>query len=1698
MLESSLIYIDSLTPSTNYLLKVTKYNSSEGVGIYDTTGYYFNICLLNLRMSLTNQLLEYTDQTSFFQQFDLAASGDILYPTLASEFTIDLDASPLTFLLEENVTLVGNYDLLSEPFDISAGGQTKHIVTSPKGTRFVSKRRGPKGDVATGTSPYMFIMSKESEIRNIRLQGAMTGFQDYNQDDLLCAGIKVDDVSTSLAGPFTISHCEIYNFSYAGVYVRAESDYLTINNCYIHHIKGAGGYTTPKGYGTWIQGSDDDAGSNFFIKNSIYDESKEGIDSQPNPCNINVDSCTFGTIFFNENINKHEYGEDGCTNCTYNHPDPNQPGCNYYSDHSPCVSVTTDNPYNIPSPGAGNSIITNSIFHQNAKNISLPYPANSKAAGNVPSNGVGIPLYNIKVKNNTFATDQSIPNEDECYYGGYARIDHNHIDACTWEYERTHNILHQYLGGTGTIPDPKPIIESGPNSFSYAPGSAVAGFAFPQPPEVNMAFDAIVEVQGFSPQHDPIPVYEQGDPIEVELSHGTVGNQSTNVTYVVQAKISQGAAVGSFNVSGNNAYNSNQVVSLPQSTNQTFDEVDFAWDTNKPGLFGIDAFSVDGNYSSTACSPYYASKMVHKPVIISPINNYMLIFNIKDSYFADLYQQTATTGVKKQVELNDVIIWQEDISEGGDDWERVEINMASAGFLTHLNDENYLNSLTFSIAIPDPTNVSTGGASGIKGVNVWVDDIYLKKVNSPQNLIRDGDVENSDASELPNEPSNICIWYTKNSMTFGGYHIDDSDFELDPMETCSTSSYAKGRAYLSSIDRKSGYKSIMLELPGINFDGDCSAGDYTIFSTPQPPQKQVISVAVDFDTRDFIRCNDFPTVFGFSTATPPSSGTLNSDHLIAQNISLTGNLDITGSNLLFQANTQPYTITVPNSTTLTITGNQAASTFLGGCQNMWGGIIVEPGGILIIDGFQTGGVTTNFVTIEDAEIGVLADGNGNGASQPEVDINHTTFNKNIVALQFEEDTYTTSLIAASLFKCDGGYISKDATVPVIYSNNHIFLDEASDLTIGGSGNISTVFQDVFIGILASNSDVMTAYCEFNDLKDNANLPNKGYGIIALNINRTPRTIDVLRGRFRNLYQGISSLGNYDVIIQNNDIDYFREMDNIAISLNSMNYPNDIEILQVKYFLNCNIGIKIVGSLLENVTLADNTFDNSAFSETSSASFHNTAITIQMPFAGYARLNTDVEIIGNKITDYRIGIHGSNIQQLKIIPNATSNLPNSVNFNLGATPTLTEEHIGIWLQNCPRSFIQGIYDPAATSPVADIKNNVTATGTDKFKGIDVTTSVNCRINCNFIENIPISMRFKERCIGTILRKNKMMEYDVAVYIDAAEIGPQKQVNSSGQDEPTNNEWHDTGGSVRVDGSTQSGLRFKWHRDPTSNTKFIPDPFNILVIELQDDVLSSVDCDDVSNRIGRDELFGKAVDDSLEFIDNINENNYLAKVDAFQAMINDTTIIYQSTSRDTAYINFYNAIRSTNIALFDSVYKLALDTATIGSAISLNASIADTNDLEYYRKSVNAIYLNTIAQNLPLDASDSSFCDEVSDLPYHVAGDAIFSAAAMIGKEIHPQSVSARIMNVENHPIVPETKTLVFNLVPNPANSRFVVHGNTEELKLIQILSSEGKIIKEFKIALNKDIPVEEFKPGIFYVKLTEKSGSSHFLKLVIIR
>ncbi len=603
--------------------------------------------------------------------------------------------------------------------------------------------------------------------------------------------------------------------------------------------------------------------------------------------------------------------------------------------------------YSILGNAAGNTYIDNCIFHQDAKNIALQYPANPFVLipewtpdNNPTPLEYRNPVYNIRLKQNTFAAKQDGPGDyaNVCGLGGYARVQDINIEACTWDYERFHTVN---ATPAGTVE--APILIHTPNAFSYSPGTSVSSNSSPQPPEVAVSFDATNNSSGFSTHHPRIPYYNQGDPVEVTLNHGNLGSQ--NVTYIARAKVSEGALAGSNN-SGNNAYNANQFTTEPSGTNVVLDNTDFGWDTNKPGLFGIDAYAVDGNYSASVGSPYYTSQMVHESVIIVPDDDHMLIFNIKDSYYSDLYAVPALTGVMKRVELNGTVIWEEDIAEGGDDWERIEINLASSNFLDELDFNSFKNQLTFSIAIPTPGSVLTGGNSGniVKGVNVWVDDIYLKKVGEPDNLIRDGDVENSIASELPFSPNSDCIWYVSDSTSFYAYHIDDTSVG----GIYKNSNRAISKAFLNGADRKSGLKSILLNLPALNFLGTHAQADYTPLVANST--HEMISVAVDFDTRDFVDCAFYTAAPLSYDDTPVFSGNhVNKNLLLNTSFQLTGNLTLTNSKILFEPSQTPHTIIVPAPWTLTLIGDPAVVpyqlTFLGGCKNMWGGIIVEPGSV---------------------------------------------------------------------------------------------------------------------------------------------------------------------------------------------------------------------------------------------------------------------------------------------------------------------------------------------------------------------------------------------------------------------------------------------------------------------------------------------------------------------------------------------------------------------------------------------------------------------------------------------------------------------------------------------------------------------------------------------------------------------------------
>ncbi|MBL0050578.1 MAG: hypothetical protein IPP29_03175 [Bacteroidetes bacterium] len=371
--------------------------------------------------------------------------------------------------------------------------------------------------------------------------------------------------------------------------------------------------------------------------------------------------------------------------------------------------------------------------------------------------------------------------------------------------------------------------------------------------------------------------------------------------------------------------------------------------------------------------------------------------------------------------------------------------------------------------------------------------------------------------------------------------------------------------------------------------------------------------------------------------------------------------------------------------------------------------------------------------------------------------------------------------------------------------------------------------------------------------------------------------------------------------------------------------------------------------------------------------------------------------------------------------------NTIQYNLTTAPG--DYTAGMLLQNCGNARVVG----------NTISNSNTLTGITNFRGIDAELCADGRFNCNTITRMPYGFRFMGNCDKTLLRSNSMTLYDEGIHLDGATLPDQYQVNdNTGNSEPMDNAWNDTPNQSgtptdRVVG-TSGGLINWYHRpgtlgsnpyDPKDNGTTSPIVFSIPDLA----AIPPVTCEDFSSRHSRDAEYGSTVGDSLQFDEYANENIWLAKWNAYSSMKSDSTIIYQGNSDDIYYQQFFNDIAQTNIGAFAQINELATDSTNITTAQNINTAIVDTNNIEYYKKTVNNIYIYTYANDVAPSIMDSAVLDNISALNFYEAGDAIYVAASMLDKEIHPQYVAMR----KAKPLAPLIKLEdEYSLVPNPAN------------------------------------------------------------------
>lgn len=151
-------------------------------------------------------------------------------------------------------------------------------------------------------------------------------------------------------------------------------------------------------------------------------------------------------------------------------------------------------------------------------------------------------------------------------------------------------------------------------------------------------------------------------------------------------------------------------------------------------------------------------------------------------------------------------------------------------------------------------------------------------------------------------------------------------------------------------------------------------------------------------------CNDCYSgtlLSGTITSSPTTGATLR----IANDITISGNILFNANNVKIMPN---VTINVPSNSTLTINGSHFY-----GCESMWKGIVVQPGGKVILQPYTLPNGSVSTTLIEDAMIGIDYLPITTQQNTLVLFSNNTTFNKNGTSIRIQSYLFSN---ASSVFE----------------------------------------------------------------------------------------------------------------------------------------------------------------------------------------------------------------------------------------------------------------------------------------------------------------------------------------------------------------------------------------------------------------------------------------------------------------------------------------------------------------------------------------------------------------------------------------------------------------------------------------------------------------------------------------------------------
>jgi hypothetical protein len=738
--------------------------------------------------------------------------------------------------------------------------------------------------------------------------------------------------------------------------------------------------------------------------------------------------------------------------------------------------------------------------------------------------------------------------------------------------------------------------------------------------------------------------------------------------------------------------------------------------------------------------------------------------------------------------------------------------------------------------------------------------------------------------------------------------------------------------------------------------------------------------------------------------------------------------------------------------------------------DMWDGIIVEPGGTLIIFGDSVAPVL-----IENAKIAVLASGTASITAK-----GNTTFNSNFISVYLHDGDFSDADFTGSKFTCTK-FLEKpyNNSVNDRFTNSHIKAINAGTVNLGLS-SIGNEFYDAGICVEAYKTNLNVDHCKF----DQTNFSGKSkVGIFASNwkslnpmvVNiglRHAQDLTTLQNDFTNSTVSIDVKQGVDANIFDNRITggttgirlnevKFKE---IKLVNNEINYANDYGIL----LTSCaNSDIYIYNNTIRAGT---NSFNPLYETQRGISVLSKSLIT------------SNLLIDHNEIENCRLGIQLRHHEGGYI-----SN--NIIKYNISDAEILASTspyyRKGIVLEWCRGASIRSLN---TVSRDASLNTGDPAVN-DKLIGIFASLSSDYFTD-NATINLPTGFKINGNCNGAQFRCNVLESCNEGFRL----VNPLLQAQGDSLF-PSGNKWMNWGSSNEHIKSVLLGLftptNIDWWYDPNKPDETPSIKPGYVFDKFTSGSSSCIDEDCPGCLLDRIHAYIQESNDTT-----INEEYRYYNQDLAYSLLKDSLqLMYSGATYDAELQNFYNLMSLSNLGQLSNVQDLLKDD-DIAAAYLLNESINPENLIEQNTQEVNRVVIAQDRDSICLTQEQKNILLPIAyQLPI-LGGEAVYRARTLLGIDLDESILASRFatnyddMSFEN-----------YQLYPNPNNGSFSINYTLQkdERAQITIMDAMGKLLQTVQLSNEgnfKRINLTNQQNGFYFVTLSSNLGSLMSWKLII--